>query len=173
MRMIRTVFCTLLLVVGAYAIQSRPPQMQPAPGTAPGNGSQNPQPQPPDTQAPQAQPPEQSPQAQPPQNAKADPPSIDDQVATLTQELSLSSDQAGKVKNILVDQRQQAMGVVGDQGLSRADKIQKIHAIREATISRVRDSLNEDQKKKLDQMLQAPPEQAPPNKEPQGNPPPK
>lgn len=69
------------------------------------------------------------------------------------------------------------MGVVGDQAMSRADKIQKIHAIRESTISRVRESLNDDQKKKLDQMLQAPPpDQAspntPPNKEPQGNPPP-
>jgi len=173
MRMIRTVFCTLLFVAGAYAFRSRPAQIEQPQGTAPGNRSQNPQPQPPDTQAPQAQPSEQSPQAQPPESGKADPPSIDDQVAALTQELNLSSDEAGKVRSILVDQRQQAMGVVGDQSLSRADKIQKIHAIRETTISRVSQSLNDEQKKKLEQMLQAPADQAPRNKQPQGNPPPK
>lgn len=176
MKLFRTVICSLLLVAGAWAMQSRMPQTQQQPGTAPGNPSQSPQTQPPN-QAPQAQPPEQSPQAQPPQSARTDPPSIDEQVATLTQELNLNNDQASKVKGILVDQRQQAMGVVGDQSLSRADKIEKIHAIRETTISKVRDSLNDDQKKKLDQMLQAPadqgPQQAPPNKEPQSNPPPK
>lgn len=178
MKLFRTVFCSLLLVAGAWAMQNRMPQTQQQPGTAPSNPSQSPQTQPPENPAPQAQPPEQSPQAQPPQSARTEPPSIDEQVATLTQELNLSNDQATKVKGILVDQRQQAMGVVGDQNMSRADKIQKIHAIRETTISRVRESLNDDQKKKLDQMLQPPPEQAPqnqapPNKEPQGNPPPK
>ena len=159
MKMIRTVLCLFLLTAAAFAVQTTPGQRDQTPGaaqTSPQN--QPPQTQPPDTRAPQ--PSEQAPQGQPPQGAPqaAQPPSIDEQVAVLTKELNLNNDQQTKVKTILTDQRQQAMGVVGDQNLSRADKIDKIHSIRESTISKVRDSLNDDQKKKLDQMLQTPPQ---------------
>ena len=54
--------------------------------------------------------------------------------------------------------------VIGDSTLSRDDKIQKIRSIREATITKVRGFLNDDQKKKLDQMLAEPGE--PPHSEP-------
>ncbi|HLW53845.1 MAG TPA: hypothetical protein VKW06_13490 [Candidatus Angelobacter sp.] len=170
MTIIRSVVCSFLLIAGAFAVQTTPSgpvdQSPAAPQANP--QKQMPQAQPPETRAPQ--PSDQAPQAQPPQAAPqaAQPPSIDEQVAVLTQELHLSDDQQTKVKTILVDQRQQAMGVVGDQNLSRADKIEKIHAIRESTISKVRDSLNDDQKKKLDQMLQGPsqPQQAPGNNPP-------
>jgi hypothetical protein len=169
MTMIRTVLCSFLLIAAAAAVQTTPSgRMDQTPGAAQTNPqTQSPQMQP-DTRAPQ--PSEQSPQAQPQQSAPqaAQPPSIDEQVAVLTQELNLSSDQQGKVKTILTDQRQQAMGVVGDQNLSRADKMEKIRAIRESSISKVRNSLNDDQKKKLDQMLQSPsqPQQAPSNNPP-------
>jgi hypothetical protein len=165
MKIIWTVSCSFILIAAASAVQTTPSgRMDQSPGAAQTSPqSQSPQAQPPSTRAPQ--PSDQSPQTQPQQSGPqgAQPPSIDEQVAVLTQELNLSSDQQGKVKMILADQRQQAMGVVGDQNLSRADKVEKIHAIRESTISKVRDSLNDDQKKKLDQMLQAPtqPQQAP------------
>lgn len=81
-------------------------------------------------------------------------PSIDDQVQSLAQQLNLSADQQAKVKTALEDQHTQAMNVVQDSAMSRDDKIQKIHTIREGTISKVRSALNDDQKKKFDVMVQ-------------------
>ena len=81
-------------------------------------------------------------------------PSIDDQVQSLAQQLNLSADQQAKVKTALEDQHTQAMNVVQDSAMSRDDKIQKIHTIREGTISKVRSALNDDQKKKFDVLVQ-------------------
>src|SRR5215510_9213101 len=49
------------------------------------------------------------------------PPSIDDQVRVLAQELNLNDDQQGKIKTVLVDQRQQASTVIADNSLTRDD----------------------------------------------------
>lgn len=81
-------------------------------------------------------------------------PSIDDQVQSLAQQLNLSADQQAKVKTALEDQHTQAMNVVQDSAMSKDDKIQKIHTIREGTINKVRTALNDDQKKKFDVMVQ-------------------
>ena len=75
----------------------------------------------------------------------------------LTQELSLNTDQQAKLKNILEDQHQQALTFVNDANMSREDKIQKIRVLREATITKARGIMNDDQKKKLDAMLQQQP----------------
>ena len=82
------------------------------------------------------------------------PPSIDDQVRVLSDQLNLTADQQAKVKTVLEDQHTQATSIVQDSSLQRDDKIQKIHALRESTISKVRTSLNDDQKKKFDLMIQ-------------------
>jgi len=94
------------------------------------------------------------PEQAPPQPGR---PSIDDQVKMLTQELSLNTDQQAKLKNILEDQHQQALTFVNDANMSREDKIQKIRVLREATITKARGIMNDDQKKKLDAMLQQQP----------------
>ncbi len=144
-----TIFiCIFLLALGAFAQEAAKPSDQ------------------------QPQPPEPREQQPPPQAAQPQPPSIDDQVKALAQELNLDAPQQAKVKTILEDQRTQAMAVIGDTTLPREEKVQKIRAIREGTISKVRALLNDDQKKKLDQMLQEPGE-PPPAKEPQANPTPK
>jgi hypothetical protein len=137
----------ILFALGAFAVQNP---------TAP-SGQTNPPQQtaPPSQQAP---PPQAGPQAGP------QPPSIDEQVTMLTHELNLTGDQPAKLKSALEDQRSQAMTVIGDSTLSREDKIQKVRGIREATIAKVRGFLNDDQKKKLDQMLGEAPE--PPHSEP-------
>jgi len=88
-------------------------------------------------------------------------PSIDDQVQSLAQQLNLSADQQAKVKTALEDQHTQAMNVVQDSSMSRDDKIQKIHTIREGTITKVRGALNDDQKKKFDVMVQQQEQQHP------------
>lgn len=147
--------CTLLLALRAAAVQNQtnPP--------SPSGQSQ-------------AAPPQGSPQVQPPQGPARpmQPPSIDDQVSALTRELTLTGDQPAKVKTMLEDQRSQAMTIVNDASLSREDKILKLQTLREGTIAKVRGILNDDQKKKLDQMLQVDEEQAP-KKDQQSNPPPK
>jgi hypothetical protein len=161
MKIIRaTVFtCTFLLALGAFAQDATKPSDQPQ---APDQKGQQTQPQQPQTQPQQPSQPQGQPQ----------PPTIDDQVKALAQELNLDAQQQTKVRTILEDQRTQAMAVIGDSGAPREEKVQKIRAIREETISKVRNLLNDDQKKKLDQMLQEPPEPGP-AKEPQANPTPK
>ena len=78
---------------------------------------------------------------------------IDAQVKILSDQLTLNTDQQAKAKTILLDQHSQAMSIVADNASSRDEKMQKIHALRESTISKVRSTLNDDQKKKFDQMV--------------------
>lgn len=160
MKTIRTavISCTFLFALGAFAQYP-----------AGGQGTQPMQPQP-QAQQPM-QPSTQPPQAQPGQDQNAQPgqqpgaatqsqspsmgrPSIDDQVQSLAQQLNLSADQQAKVKTALEDQHTQAMNVVQDNSMSRDDKIQKIHTIRQGTIDKVRTALNDDQKKKFDTLVQ-------------------
>jgi|SRR5712671_3058443 len=158
MKTIRTAFisCTFLFALGAFAQypaggQATQP-MQPQPGMQPS------QPQPSQTQPGQdqnAQPGQQPGAATQPQGSStAGRPSIDDQVQSLAQQLNLSADQQAKVKTALEDQHTQAMTIVQDNSMAREDKIQKIHAIREGTINKVRTALNDDQKKKFDALVQ-------------------
>ena len=127
--------------------------------------------QPPATPS-QVQPPSQSPQtqrpqepAQPPQSTPAQPvrPTIDDQVKMLTDDLGLNPEQQGRMRSILEEQHQQAMTIVEDGTLSREEKVQKIRVLREATIAKTRAMLNDDQKKKLDDMLAPPQQTSPPS----------
>ncbi len=142
-------FCVLFLALGAWAFQTPEPS---------GPSSSD--------QAQPAQPPSQQPQepSQPPPppqgQAQPQPSTIDEQVKALSLELNLSADQQPKLKAILEDQRAQGLAIVNDKTTTREDKVQKLHALRQSTIAKVREMLNDDQKKKLDEMLQEP-EQAP------------
>ena len=80
----------------------------------------------------------------------------DAQVNALTEQLNLNSDQQAKVKTILEDQHQQAVSLVSDPSTSRDAKLQKIHALRQSTIDKIRGTLTSDeQKSKFDSMVQA------------------
>jgi periplasmic protein CpxP/Spy len=144
--------CITLLAVGAFAIQypggasqgsMQPghPQTQGSTPSVPGSTQPG---------QPQTAQPDQQPQAQ----QQAGRPSIDDQVKMLTQQLNLTTEQQARMKNVLEDQHQQATAIINDSSLAREDKIQKIRGLRENTITRARSMLNDDQKKKLDAMLQ-------------------
>src|SRR5260370_11710185 len=167
---VRPVILTVVLLfsLGAVAQQSdaHPGEQPNKPQTAQPN--QEPQPAPPSQQSPATPPTQsQSPQAQPSGPAPGNqPPSIDEQVKVLAQELNLNDDQQGKLKTVLVDQRQQAATVISANSLPREDKVQKIRALREATIAKVRGLLNDDQKKKLDQILEGPSERPEPKEPP-------
>ena len=146
--------CTALLAAGALAAQTpaSPAMGQSGQSTQPGQqqepqtGTQPGQTAPGTTQPGQ---PGQQPQAQ-----QAGRPTIDDQVKMLTQDLNLTPEQQTKMRGVLEDQHKQAMTIVNDTTLSRDDKVQKIHTLREGTIARARALLNPDQQKKLDDMLQ-------------------
>jgi len=155
-------FC-VLMALGAFAHQGSMQQPAQTPQT-PGAAAQNPQhpgATPPYT-PPQSQPGTvQSPEAQTPQTEPSQPamhsgtPGVDDQVSALTAALNLTPDQQAKVKSILEDQHQQAVGVVNDNSLSRDAKVQKIHELRQGTIDKVRGILTGDeQKTKFDSMVQ-------------------
>jgi hypothetical protein len=157
-------FCTLT-ALSAFAYQGsmqQPAQMPQSPGAT----SQNPQhpgatppyvppqSQPGTVQNPGAQVPQTEPSQAPTMHSGT--PGIDDQVSALTSALNLTSDQQAKVRTILEDQHQQAVNVVNDSTQSRDQKVQKIHALRQSTIDKVRATLtSDDQKNKFDTMVQA------------------
>jgi hypothetical protein len=155
MKSIKTLLltCITMAAVSAFAVQYSGSASQGS--MSPG---QSPQTQMPSQTAPSTtqpgQPQATQPGQQPQSQQQAGRPSIDDQVKMLTQELNLTSDQQSKMKNVLEDQHQQAMTIINDNSLARDDKIQKIRSLRESTITRARAMLNDDQKKKLDAMLQ-------------------
>ncbi len=123
-----------------------PPQSQ--------SGTQNPGMQTPGMQTPGTP----TPQAEPPQAPAmhSGTSAIDDQVNALSSALNLTPDQQSKVRTILEAQHQQAVGVASDNSLSRDDKLQKIHQLRQSTIDKVRATLtSDDQKSKFDSMVQA------------------
>jgi len=152
--------CTFLFALGAFAQypaggqatqpmqpQAQQPSMQPSqPSTQPSQAQPG--------QDQNAQPGQQPGAATQSQSSSMGRPSIDDQVQSLAQQLNLSADQQAKVKTALEDQHTQAMTIVQDNSMSRDDKIQKIHNLRQGTIDKVRTALNDDQKKKFDTLVQ-------------------
>jgi hypothetical protein len=151
--------CTFLFALGAFAQypaggQATQPMQPQQPGMQPSQPSTQPSQTQPgqDQNAQPGQQPGAATQSQSPSSAGR--PSIDDQVQSLSQQLNLSADQQAKVKTALENQHTQAMNVVQDNSMSRDDKIQKIHTIRQGTIDKVRTALNDDQKKKFDALVQ-------------------
>lgn len=149
---------TVFAQQGSMQQPAQTPQMTPG-------ASQNPQAQNPQVPTPQTpgQSPAQNPAMQTPQGEPSQAPPMrsggsgaDAQVNALTQALNLNSDQQARIKTILEDQHQQAVGVVNDTSLSQDAKLQKVHAIRQSTIDKVRGTLTtDDQKSKFDTMIQA------------------
>jgi Spy/CpxP family protein refolding chaperone len=81
-------------------------------------------------------------------------PTIDEQVKRLSDRISLTDDQQAKTKTILEDQRTQAQALMKDDSLAPDEKRQKFMGLRQTTISKIKDLLNDDQKKKFDAYLQ-------------------
>jgi len=77
-----------------------------------------------------------------------------DQVKELTEKLSLTDDQQGKIKTILEDIRDQMQKIRADDSLSQEDKMGKGRALRETANGKIRELLTDDQKKKFDQLEQ-------------------
>jgi periplasmic protein CpxP/Spy len=70
----------------------------------------------------------------------------------LTKQLNLTSDQQGKVLDILKSQQSQMESLHSDTSLSQQDRRQKMMDIRKASDEQIRGLLNPDQQKKWDAM---------------------
>ena len=81
-------------------------------------------------------------------------PSVDDQLKNLTDKLSLTADQQAKIKPILQDTQTQAQAVMKDSSLSQDDRRAKMRSLHESSSAKIRDVLNDDQKKKFDDWQQ-------------------
>lgn len=172
-------FCMLMAALGAFAYQGSMQQPAQTPQTTTSQNPEHPgatppyaapQTQPATPQSPEAQAPQSQPSQAPPSSA---PYSADAQVSSLTQSLNLNSDQQARIKTILEDQHQQVVSLVNDTSLSQEAKLQKVHAIRQSTIDKVRGTLTTDeQKSKFDTMIQAQNERMHEREQQQNNTPP-
>jgi len=83
-------------------------------------------------------------------------PAVDEQLKVLTVKLDLTADQQAKVKPILQELHDATLKVVQDQSLSNEERLEKVRPQRFKAHDQIREILNDDQKKKLDEYLQGP-----------------
>ena len=78
----------------------------------------------------------------------------DRQLARLTRELSLTSDQQTQIKPLLVERHQKMQALFQDQSLSQEDRRAQMRSIMEGTNNSIKALLTEDQKQKFADMQQ-------------------
>ena len=83
-------------------------------------------------------------------------PTAEGQLTFLTGQLGLTSDQQKKIKPILRELHDTTMKLVQDQSMSHDESFSKVMDARYAADKKIRTVLNDDQKKKLDQVEQEP-----------------
>lgn len=88
--------------------------------------------------------------------AKNSVPTAEEQLKVLTGKLDLTGDQQAKIKPILQELHDATEKIVQDESLSRDERLAKVRPWRYKTDKKIREILNDDQKKKLDQYEQGP-----------------
>jgi Spy/CpxP family protein refolding chaperone len=81
-------------------------------------------------------------------------PTVDEQLRVLTVKLDLTTGQQARIKPILQELHDATLKVVQDQSLSREERLARVRPQRYKAHDQIREILNDDQKKKLDQYLQ-------------------
>jgi Spy/CpxP family protein refolding chaperone len=76
----------------------------------------------------------------------------DHQLEHLTKALSLTADQQGQIKPILVDRQQKMQALFQNQSLSREDRRSQMQAIHQDTETKINAVLNDEQKQKYQAM---------------------
>jgi periplasmic protein CpxP/Spy len=76
----------------------------------------------------------------------------DRQLEHMTKALSLTADQQGQIKPILVDRQQKMQALWQNQSLSREDRHSQMQAIHEDANSKINAVLNDEQKQKFQAM---------------------
>ena len=80
--------------------------------------------------------------------------SPDEELQSLDKMLKLTDDQKNQIKPILEDRQQKMQSLRSDTSLSEQGRWGKVRSIREESNSKIRNLLNDDQKKKFDEMYQ-------------------
>ncbi len=82
--------------------------------------------------------------------------SPDEELQSLDKTLKLTDDQKSQIKPILEDRKQKMDSLRSDTSLSGRDRWGKMRSIREESNSKIRNLLNDDQKRKFDEMQHGP-----------------
>jgi hypothetical protein len=80
--------------------------------------------------------------------------SPDEELQRLDKALKLTDDQKGQIKPILEDRQQKMESLRSDTSLSDQDRRSKMRSIFEESNGKIRNALNDDQKKSFDEMQQ-------------------
>jgi len=83
-------------------------------------------------------------------------PTVQGHLKVLTEKLALTSDQQTKIKPVLQELHDATLKVVQDESMSQEERMGKVRASREKADKKIREILNDDQKKKLDQLEHEP-----------------
>jgi Spy/CpxP family protein refolding chaperone len=83
-------------------------------------------------------------------------PTVQGHLKVLTEKLALTSDQQTKIKPILQELHDATLKLVQDESMSREERFGKVRASREKADKKMREILNDEQKKKLDQLEHEP-----------------
>lgn len=83
-------------------------------------------------------------------------PTVQNQLRVLTEKLDLTRDQQTKIKPILDQLHEAAVKIMQDDSLSREERLAKARPWFYQTDRKIREVLNDDQKKKLDRYEQGP-----------------
>ena len=83
-------------------------------------------------------------------------PTVEKHLKVLTEKLDLTGDQQAKIKPILQELHDGTQKVMKDESMSREERLGNVRACREKADKKIREILNDDQKKKLDQLEQEP-----------------
>src|SRR6476659_6153311 len=78
---------------------------------------------------------------------------VDEHVKELSTKLDLTADQQTKVKAILQENHEQMQAMMKVQSMSKEDKHAKMQSMHDSVHAKVREVLNDDQKKKFDVMV--------------------
>ena len=98
----------------------------------------------------------QQPAAKPGGAAQESLPTVEQQLKVLNEKLDLTAAQQTKIKPILEQLHEVTQTVMEDQTLSRDERLAKVRPQRQIADKKIRDILNAEQKKKLDQYEQGP-----------------
>ena len=81
------------------------------------------------------------------------PPTAEQRLQRMTQQLNLTEAQQQQIKPILENESQQMQALRGDTSLSQDDRRAKMMQIRQTSASQIKPILNADQQKQFDEMM--------------------
>jgi Spy/CpxP family protein refolding chaperone len=83
-------------------------------------------------------------------------PTVEKHLKVLSEKLDLTVEQQTKTKPVLQEMQDATQKLIQDESMSREERLGKVRACREKADKKLREILNDDQKKKLDQLEQEP-----------------